>query len=77
MSSKKSIQLVSFEALVVGVCLVVLVYIVKKYITIPNITGYPMDIELFIIVGALFHILFEYSGVNLWYSLEYCKLVKM
>lgn len=77
MSSKKSIQLVSFEALIVGVCLAILVYIVKKYITIPNITGYPMDIELFIIVGALFHILFEYSGVNLWYSLEYCKLVKM
>ena len=74
-SSKKSIQLVGFEALVVGICLAILVYIVKKYIVVPNITGYSTDIELFIIVGALFHVLFEYSGINLWYSLEYCKLV--
>lgn len=73
--SKKSVQLVLIEAAVVGVCLAILVYLAKRYITVPNISGYSMDIELFIIVGALFHILFEYTGVNLWYSKEYCKLV--
>lgn len=76
LQSKKSVSLVIIEASVVGVCLVLLVYLVKKYINLlPDISGYKYDIELFFIVGFLFHILFEYSGINLWYSLEYCKLI--
>ena len=76
--SKKSIGLVIMEASVVGVCLILLVYLVKQYIInmVPDISGYKYDIELFFIVGFLFHVLFEYSGINLWYSVEYCKLLK-
>jgi len=75
--SKKSIGLVIMEASVVGVCLILLVYLVKLYINmVPDISGYKYDIELFFIVGFLFHVLFEYSGINLWYSVEYCKLLK-
>jgi len=77
LGSKKSIGLVIMEASVVGVCLILLVYLVKRYINmVPDISGYKLDIELFFIVGFLFHVLFEYTGVNLWYSVEYCKLLK-
>ena len=77
MEFKKSIGLVIVEASVVGVCLILLVYLVKQYINlVPDVSGYKNDIELFFIVGFLFHILFEYSGINLWYSVEYCKLLK-
>jgi uncharacterized membrane protein YedE/YeeE len=74
---KKSFGLVLTEAFVVGICLVILVYFVKQFVNfIPNLSGYRDNIEFYIIVGMLFHVLFEYSGLNLWYSKEYCKLLE-
>jgi hypothetical protein len=75
--SKKSITLVLTEAIIVGIFLVGFVKLTKDYILprIPNISGQKETIELFIIAGFLFHIGFEYTGVNLWYSKEYCKLL--
>jgi hypothetical protein len=75
--SKKSITLVLTEAIIVGIFLVGIVKLTKDYILryIPNISGQKETIELFIVAGFLFHIGFEYTGVNLWYSKEYCKLL--
>ncbi len=77
MTYKKSFTLVLTEAIIVGAFLIGFVKIVKDYILprIPNLSGYKNDIELYLIAGILFHIAFEYSGINLWYSKEYCKLL--
>ena len=75
--SKKPITLVLTEAIIVGVCLIGFVKLTQIYILpkIPDWSGQKNTIELYIISGALFHLAFEYSGVNLWYSKEYCKLL--
>ena len=76
LSAKSYIQVI-IEASVVGICLILLVKLVKDYLLqyIPDLSGNKNTIELFFIAGFLFHILFEYSGLNMWYSKEYCKLI--
>jgi hypothetical protein len=75
--SKKPFTLVITEAIIVGLLLVGFVKVTKDYILqyIPNLSGQKETIELFIIAGFLFHIVCEYTGINLWYSKEYCKLL--
>ena len=76
MLSAKPVSLIVIEASVVGVCLIILVYILKHYVDyIPNFSGNRSEIEFLFVVGVIFHALFEYTGVNLWYSKEYCKLL--
>jgi hypothetical protein len=69
-SSLKTVRLVAIEAIVVGICLVAFVKLVR-YLYDPK-----DEMMLLFIAGVLFHIIFEYSGINLWYSIEYCKLQK-
>jgi len=77
MTSLKPINLILIESTVVGLLLIAFVKIVKDYILqyAPNLSGQKDNIELFFIAGFLFHIVCEYTGVNLWYSKEYCKLL--
>jgi hypothetical protein len=70
--SVKSLLTVTFEATLVGLLMIVIAKCIKDYI--PSIIG-NKNIELLFISGFLFHILFEYSGINLWYAKEYCKLI--
>ena len=74
--SKKEIKSVIIEAIVVGLLLIGIVKLVNDYLLkyIPDITG-NKNIELLFVSGFLFHIICEYTGVNMWYSLEYCKLI--
>lgn len=74
--SKKEIKSVIIEAIVVGLLLIGVVKLVNDYLLkyIPDITG-NKNIELLFVSGFLFHIICEYTGVNMWYSLEYCKLI--
>ena len=74
--SKKSVWYVLFEAFIVGVILVLIVNLLRVTILpyIPNFTGKNANIELLFLAGVLFHLLFEYSGLNLWYSKKYCSL---
>lgn len=74
--SKKEIKTVIIEALVVGSLLIGIVKLVNDYLLkyIPNITG-NKNIELLFVSGFLFHIICEYTGINMWYSKEYCKLI--
>jgi hypothetical protein len=75
--SLKPLTLVITEAIIVGLFLIGFVKIVKEYILphTPNLSGQKENIELFFIAGFIFHLVFEYTGVNLWYSREYCKLL--
>ncbi len=73
--SKKTITAVLVEAVVVGICLILfgnLVVYFKDYI--PNISGMKDKIEVYFIIGFVFHIVFEWTGINLWYAQEYCKI---
>lgn len=74
--SKKSLQLVLTEAIIVGIITIGFIKLTKTFILpyTPNISGQKESIELFLIAGFLFHFTFEYTGINLWYSKEYCKL---
>ena len=76
MNSRKEIKTVIFEATVVGILLIIIFKLVNYYLFdyIPNITV-SKNIELLFISGFLFHIICEYTGVNIWYSKEYCKLI--
>lgn len=70
--SSKSLGLVFIEASVVGVFLILLVYIVKQF---ENYLPIKSEIVTLFLAGFLFHIIFEYTGVNAWYSKQYCKLL--
>jgi hypothetical protein len=75
--SLKPIKLVLTEAIIVGLLLIGFVKLVKDYLLqyIPNLSGQKENIELFFVAGFLFHVVCEYTGINLWYSREYCKLL--
>jgi hypothetical protein len=64
----KTIGLVVTEALVVGVGLVILTVIVQ------GIFGKDKMLTIAFVSGVLFHLLFEMTGLNIWYAREYCKL---
>jgi hypothetical protein len=67
----KNVITIIKESIFVGIILVVL-YELYEYLWITT----NKMINLFI-VGALFHIICEYTGLNVWYSLEYCKMLKL
>lgn len=73
-TSPKSISKLLIEASAVGVILLFIfafvMYIYNKKTPDSN------TVVLLVVSGGLSHLLFEYSGLNQWYSVEYCKLVK-
>jgi hypothetical protein len=73
--SKKEVSVVLVEAIVVGVSLIAL-FMGVDYLSqyIPDLTNTNKLWEKLFIAGFLFHLLFEYSGVNLWYALQYCGI---
>lgn len=78
MNSPKPLSTVLLEAVVVGAVLVGLVKLSETLILpyLPNISGHKEKIEFFLVVGALFHLFGEYMGVNQWYSVKYCQLLR-
>jgi hypothetical protein len=66
---KKSVTNIFFEALIVGI-LLILVYNPIYYL----LKDYNNNFILFL-SGFLFHILCEYSGVNIWYVNDYKKIL--
>lgn len=72
----KQIQTILIEAIVVGVSLIFIALFTQKLEkNLPKITGDPMIDGIFY-TGCIAHLVFEYSGVNIWYSKEYCKLIE-
>ena len=66
---KKPPSSILIEAIVVGILLIIVYHIVDKSFTYDN------NVILFI-SGALFHILCEISGVNLWYVHNYNEILQ-
>ena len=67
--SKKKISRILIEAVIVGLLLVV-VYNPIKYI----LNDWNNNI-LLLVSGAIFHIICEYTGVNIWYVKDYNKFL--
>jgi preprotein translocase subunit SecD len=65
----KSVISIFFEALIVGI-LLILVYNPIYYL----LKDYNNNFILFL-SGFLFHILCEYSGVNIWYVNDYKRIL--
>lgn len=80
--STKPFTTVLIEACVVGICLIPFAYIAgfiaKQIVSKPSLPevcnkwneNYIMEINLFI-AGFLFHLVFEYTGINKWYAENY------
>lgn len=71
--STKAVSTVLTEAIVVGSVLVVLYklvsYLLPKKFMSSNSEG--RNIVILFLAGAVFHLMFEYSGVNMWYAKNY------
>lgn len=66
---KKSIGTLIAEALIVSLVIVLIMLIINKLS--PSL--HPLYSAF--ITGIIAHLLFEVSGVNMWYSKEYCKVI--
>lgn len=64
----RPVNTVLIEAIVIGVMNVSIIYGIKRLNT--NIENYL----LYLIAGALIHILFEYTGGNRWWCTQTYKL---
>lgn len=75
----KTVYEILGEAGFVGVFLVVFYFIVHwirtKFIKMNCPEPMCLYLEL-IVAGALFHLVFEYTGVNKWYSINYVNKMK-
>ena len=73
----KSIKKVTIEAFIVGLFLTILFGIILVIMTpiLKNNHMIHMLLSVFI-AGGLFHIICEYTNVNIWYSKQYCDIIK-
>jgi len=76
MNSLKPLSTVFYEATFVGVALILLYILTEFAFKYLNIDALNYKYITLFVSGFIFHVIFEYSGVNLWYSKEYCKLIK-
>lgn len=68
--SFKKIDTIILESSVVGFLLVLIFFIIQHVINEQINIKYHLFVS-----GFLFHLICEYTGLNKWYSLEYCKLI--
>lgn len=77
MNSKKQVSVVVIEAIVVGLALLFLIYLLSMLLGLMSLRIEKFTYNQYILIfisGALFHLLFEYTGLNIQYALDYCKL---
>jgi hypothetical protein len=70
----KSISLLLFESIIVGISSVIVALFTNK-LSLPPLVNNPMIDGIFY-TGLFAHLLFEFSGINIWYSKQYCDLLK-
>jgi|LakMenEpi03Aug12_release.lakeMendotaPanAssembly.Ray.scaffolds.fasta_scaffold344805_3 hypothetical protein len=66
---KKSYITIFIEAIVVGILLILVFSSIKYFLPTQNQT-----IQLFI-AGAMFHLLCELFGINIWYVKNYAQIL--
>ena len=72
---QKDLLRILYEAFIVGILLIILYYPLK--ILLKKIGGgIDNDNIILFISGGLFHIICEYSGINLMYVEDYNKILK-
>jgi H+/gluconate symporter-like permease len=71
-SSLKPFSTILIEAVVVGVGLVIVYNITDAFMKYMKLT--TQQYVILFLAGFVFHVLAEYSGVNLWYAKQYAKL---
>lgn len=71
----KSMQTLLFEAVFVGAFLIVFYELVKFVLSSMLRKEQPLYLHL-MLTGIAFHLVFEYTGLNSWYSVEYVKGMK-
>ena len=72
-------KVVGIEAPIVGIVLVVLfigVLVLTNYISYLKNNHMIQMIISVLLSGMIFHILCEYTGVNVWYSKDYCEIIQ-
>lgn len=68
----KDFGLILFEGTVVGIGLIAVYKLVEMMAS-----SYSLSQNVVLLLsGLLFHLLCEFTGVNQWYSLKYCDLLK-
>jgi hypothetical protein len=75
---KSFIKVNLIEAPIVGVLLIILFSVILFLLNFSTLIKKNHNIHMMLSVflaGALFHILCEYSGVNVWYSKDYIELI--
>lgn len=71
MITNKPVTTVIIEALIVGICLLGFTKLVESFI-ITSTVKIDMDMmKVIFLSGFLFHIVFEYTGLNFWYAMNY------
>lgn len=75
---KKSVGTLAGETLFVSVVLVILFLIIltlTSYIEFLQKDHPKHMLASVFVAGGLFHLICEWTGLNVWYSKEYCKLL--
>lgn len=72
-SSPKPVHVVAFEAVVVGLLLVLFVNMLSR--VVPTSLGDNYEFAVLVAAGAIFHIVFEYFGWNKAYCKAYMESV--
>jgi hypothetical protein len=74
----KSKTRIFFEVLIVGILLVLLFLLPLGLLNLIPLLKKNHNIHMMLSVfisGMLFHLACEYSGVNVWYSKDYCEII--
>jgi hypothetical protein len=74
--SKKDFHVVVFEAMIVGAILTTIFYFGTFYVFKRASDSPGFSFMVVFMSGFLFHLIFEYTGLNIWYVQDYSKLLK-
>ncbi len=75
-NNKTFSQIFLIESTIIGISLVLIFSLVLLSITSIKLFNDSHNIQMVLSVllsGIIFHILCEYTGINAWYSKDYCK----
>lgn len=68
----KDFSLLIFEGIIVGVGLTLLYIMINSFLSFYSVSQYT----ILFLSGLSFHLLCEFTGINKWYSLKYCELLR-